>query len=83
MMKRILGAIAAGVVIGASVAVGYKVATDARLREELTSRVRGTLQRSKETVDGMSEDVAVKTAQVTRNSQITQDWVERQWDAVL
>ena len=30
----------------------------------------------------MTEDVAMRTAQVTKNPKINQDWVNRQWENV-
>ena len=30
----------------------------------------------------MSEDVALRTAQMTKNPKINQEWVENQWDAL-
>ena len=35
---------------------------------------------SKKRVEEMTEEVAVKTAKMTKNPKINQDWVERQWE---
>lgn len=74
------GALVAGVTLG--VAAGYRIATDSELRSRLGSVAQGVFERSKHRVNGMSEEVAVHTAQVTRNPKFTQDWVEAQWNAI-
>ena len=33
-------------------------------------------------MDVMTEDVAMRTAQVTKNPKINQDWVNHQWENV-
>ena len=37
---------------------------------------------SKKKMDVMTEDVAMRTAQVTKNPKINQDWVNHQWENV-
>lgn len=37
---------------------------------------------SRAKMDGMSEEVAMKTAKLTHNPKINQEWVERQWDTI-
>ena len=37
---------------------------------------------SKKKVDEMSEEVALRTARLTKNPQVNQDWVERQWESI-
>ena len=31
----------------------------------------------------MTEDVAVRTAQMTKNPKINQDWVKNQWESIV
>lgn len=82
MFKRIVGFGVLGAVVAAGSFVGYKVATDPELREKIKEKVSGAFAVSKEQLSGMSEDVAVKRAQLTRNPQINRDWVENQWEAL-
>ncbi|MDY4041852.1 MAG: hypothetical protein SOY67_07135 [Collinsella sp.] len=82
MFKRIIGFGILGAVVAAGSFVGYKVATDPELREKIQEKVAGVFAVSKEQLSGMSEDVAVKRAQLTRNPQINRDWVENQWEAL-
>ena len=37
---------------------------------------------SKKKMDVMTEDVAMRTAQVTKNPKINQEWVNHQWENV-
>ena len=76
----VAGCVGAGVALGA--AVGYKIATDAVLRSRLCSLTHNILKHSKDRVSEMSEEVALHTAQVTRNPKFTQDWVASQWESI-
>ena len=63
------------------------VATYAALRNEevrdcIQQKLRSTFQSSRERVNVMSEEVALKTAKMTRNPKINLDWVELQWESV-
>ena len=81
-VKQVLkmGALVAGITLG--VAAGYRFATDSELMLRFSSVAQGVFERSKHRVNGMSEEVAVHTAQVTRNPKFTQEWVRAQWDAI-
>lgn len=74
------------VVLGATIAVGsfvgYKLATNPELRKRLSRSARDAYQTSKKKIVTMSEDVAVRTAQMTKNPKINQDWVAHQWESV-
>lgn len=37
---------------------------------------------SRNRMDEMTEEVAMKTAKLTHNPKINQEWVERQWDMI-
>ena len=37
---------------------------------------------SKKKVDSVTEEVALKTAQMTQNPQVNQDWVSNQWEMI-
>lgn len=71
------GSIVLGVACGA--AAGYAIATNSELRTAIESLTHGMLKRSK---DRMSEEVALHTAQVTRNPKFNQDWVANQWESI-
>lgn len=74
------------VVLGATIAVGsfvgYKLATNPELRKRLSRSAQDAYQTSKKKIVTMSEDVAVRTAQMTKNPKINQDWVAHQWESV-
>lgn len=82
MRGRIIGLIALGAAVAAGSFIGYKVATDKELRGRLTRGAKDAFSTSKKKIDAMSEDVALRTAQLTKNPQINKDWVANQWDAL-
>lgn len=73
-------ALAATVVVGAF--AGYKVTTNDELRGRLLRGARDIVDTSKKKMDVMTEDVAMRTAQVTKNPKINQEWVNHQWENV-
>lgn len=80
--KKIIGAgsIVLGVACGA--AAGYAIATNSELRRAIESLTHVMLKRSKDRMREMSEEVALHTAQVTRNPKFNQDWVANQWESI-
>ena len=62
--------------------VGYKIATDKELRDYLVRNLQDAFNISKRKVTGMTEDMAMRTARMTRNPKINQDWVENQWETI-
>ncbi|MBM6683736.1 hypothetical protein H6A06_07610 [Collinsella intestinalis] len=82
-MHKVATALAVGgVAIVAGSLVGYKIATDKELRDYLVRNLQDAFNISKRKVTGMTEDVAMRTARMTRNPKINQDWVENQWEAI-
>lgn len=82
-MRKVATALAVGgVAIVAGSLVGYKLATDKELRDYLVRNLQDAFNISKRKVTGMTEDVAMRTARMTRNPKINQDWVENQWEAI-
>lgn len=82
-MRKVATALAVGgVAIVAGSLVGYKIATDKELRDYLVRNLQDAFNISKRKVTGMTEDVAMRTARMTRNPKINQDWVENQWEAI-
>jgi hypothetical protein len=83
MKNKVIAAMSISlVVIGSAVAV-YKIASNSELRHRLAQSAKDVFDTSKKKVEVMSEDVAVRTAQVTKNPKICQDWVEEQWEKAL
>ena len=82
MRNKIIAASISLVTIAAGAFVGYKLATDAELRGRLTRGARDVYQTSKKRVGDMTEDVAVRTAKMTKNPKINQEWVSNQWESI-
>ena len=55
-------------------------------KTELGSIIKGKLEQlnpiSRDAMQAMSEEVAMRAAQATHNPKINQAWVERQWEEV-
>lgn len=82
-MRKVATALAVGgVAIVAGSLIGYKIATDKELRDYMVRNLQDAFNISKRKVTGMTEDVAMRTARMTRNPKINQDWVENQWEAI-
>lgn len=82
MRNKIIAASISLVAIAAGAFVGNKLATDAELRGRLTRGARDVYQTSKKRVGDMTEDVAVRTAKMTKNPKINQEWVSNQWESI-
>lgn len=82
MKNKILAAIALATTVAAGAFEGYKLATDDELRGRLLRGAQDIVDTSKKKMDVMTEDVAMRTAQVTKNPKINQDWVNHQWENV-
>lgn len=82
MKNKVLAAIALATTVATGVFVGYKLATDDELRGRLLRGAQDIVDTSKKKMDVMTEDVAMRTAQVTKNPKINQDWVNHQWENV-
>lgn len=82
MRNRVLTALALAATVAVSAFAGYKVATDDELRGRLLRGAQDIVDTSKKKMDVMTEDVAMRTAQVTKNPKINQDWVNHQWENV-
>lgn len=82
MRNKIIAASISLVAITAGAFAGYKLATDAELRGRLTRGARDVYQTSKKRVGDMTEDVAVRTAKMTKNPKINQEWVSNQWESI-
>lgn len=68
--------------VGLGVVVGFIVVTRPESIERMKNGVTDIFSTSKKKVDEMSEEVALRTARLTKNPQVNQDWVERQWESI-
>lgn len=82
MKSKVLAVIALATTVAAGTFAGYKIATDDELRGRLLRGAQDIVDTSKKKKDVMTEDVAMRTAQVTKNPKINQDWVNHQWENV-
>lgn len=80
-MKKYIGIIIAVVAVAAGSFLGYKVATNDELRGKIIRNAQDVLKLTKK-IDTMSEDVAIRTAKLTKNPKVNQDYVEKQWEAI-
>lgn len=82
MKNKVLAALTLAATVAVGAFVGFKVATDDELRGRLLRGAQDIVDTSKKKMDVMTEDVAMRTAQVTKNPKINQDWVNHQWENV-
>ena len=82
MKSKVLTALALAATVAVGAFAGYQVATDEELRGRLLRSAQDIVDTSKKKMDVMTEDVAMRTAQVTKNPKINQDWVNHQWENV-
>lgn len=80
-MKKYIGIFIAGVAVAAGSFLGYKVATNDELRGKIVRNAQDVLKLTKK-IDTMSEDAAIRTAKLTKNPKVNQDYVEKQWEAI-
>lgn len=82
MKSKVLAVISLVTTVAAGAFAGYKIATDDELRGRLLRGAQDIVDTSKKKMDVMTEDVAMRTAQMTKNPKINQDWVNHQWENV-
>ena len=82
MKNKVLVVVALATTVVAGAFAGYKLATDDELRGRLLRGAQDIVDTSKKKMDVMTEDVAMRTAHVTKNPKINQDWVNHQWENV-
>lgn len=81
-MKKIGMLVALAGTVAAGALFGYKVATDEAFRGRLTRGAQDVYDASKKKFNVVTEDVALKTAQMTKNPKVNQDWVSNQWESI-
>lgn len=82
MKNKVLTALALAATVAVGAFAGYKVTTNDELRGRLLRGARDIADTSKKKMDVMTEDVAMRRAQVTKNPKINQEWVNHQWENV-
>lgn len=82
MKNKVLTALALAATVAVGAFAGYKVVTDDELRDRLLRGAQDIVDTSKKKMDVMTEDVAMRTAQMTKNPKINQEWVNHQWENV-
>lgn len=82
MKNKVLTALALAATVAVGAFAGFKIATDDELCGRLLRGAQDIVDTSKKKMDVMTEDVATRTAQVTKNPKINQDWVNHQWENV-
>lgn len=82
MKSKVLAVISLATTVAAGAFAGYIIATDDELRGRLLRGAQDIIDTSKKKMDVMTEDVAMRTAQMTKNPKINQDWVNHQWENV-
>lgn len=82
MRNKVLTAVALAATVAVGAFAGYKIAKDDELRGRLLRGAQDIVDTSKKKMDVMTEDVAMRTAQMTKNPKINQDWVNHQWENV-
>lgn len=78
-MKRWTQMALVGMAIAAGAAAGFVLVTNDELRNKLLRQVKDVYQVSQEKVEVMTEEVALRTAKLTNNPKINQDYVDKQW----
>ena len=82
MRNKVLTAVALAATVAVGAIAGYRIATDDELRGRLLRGAQDIVDTSKKKMDVMTEDVAMRTAKMTKNPKINQDWVNHQWENV-
>lgn len=81
-MGRASGIALTSLAVGLGAVVGFIVVTRPESIERMKNGVTDIFSTSKKKVDEMSEEVALRTARLTKNPQVNQDWVERKWESI-
>lgn len=82
MKNKVLTTLAVAATVAVGAFAGFKITTDDELHGRLLRGAQDIVDTSKKKMDVMTEDVAMRTAQVTKNPKINQDWVNHQWENV-
>lgn len=75
-------ALALGATIAIGAYLGFSLTTNRGLRDKLVRQATDAAKLTKEKVNRVSEDVAIKAARMTGNPRYNQDWVASQWESI-
>lgn len=81
-VQKVASLVATGIGIAAGAYFGYKILSDSDRRDRIVRSVADVLETSRKKAKVMSEDIALRTAQMTKNPKVNQDWVAQQWESV-
>lgn len=81
-VQKVASLVATGIGIAAGAYFGYKILSDSDRRDRIVRSVADVFKTSRKKAKVMSEDIALKTAQMTKNPKVNQDWVAQQWESV-
>ena len=81
-VQKIASLVATGIGIAAGAYFGYKILSDSDRRDRIVRSVADVFETSRKKAKVMSEDIALRTAQMTKNPKVNQDWVAQQWESV-
>ena len=81
-VQKVASLVATGIGIAAGAYFGYKILSDSDRRDRIVRSVADVFETSHKKAQVMSEDIALKTAQMTKNPKVNQDWVAQQWESV-
>lgn len=79
-MKRSHQALIFATSVVAGLGIGLYLANKTELRSDIKGKLEQLNPISRDAMQTMSEEVAMRTARATHNPKINQAWVERQWD---
>lgn len=79
-MKRSHQALIFATSVVAGLGIGLYLANKTELRSVIKGKLEQLNPISRDAMQTMSEEVAMRTARATHNPKINQAWVERQWD---
>lgn len=81
-VQKVASLVATGIGIAAGTYFGYKILSDSDRRDRIVRSVADVFETSRKKAKVMSEDIALRTAQMTKNPKVNQDWVAQQWESV-
>ena len=81
-VQKVTSLVATGIGIAAGAYFGYKILSDSDRRDRIVRSVADVFETSRKKAKVMSEDIALRTAQMTKNPKVNQDWVAQQWESV-
>lgn len=81
-VQKVASLVATGIGIAAGAYFSYKILSDSYRRDRIVRSVADVFETSRKKAKVMSEDIALRTAQMTKNPKVNQEWVAQQWESV-